>query len=139
MKKTIIATTVAGALKIVVRKEGKKDRKLKTIQEIKGHLDAQSILIAGVETKGSNWTQIKKELLALKESLKTFKRAKFLLEETKEMEKKIREAYDKKGWMYAILSTRKVFNEIVRNDSVKDFENLGVKYRITTITRTNST
>ena len=65
MKKTIIATTVAGALKIIVAKEGKKDRVLKTIQEVKGHLDAQSILIAGVETKEGNWTQIKKELLAL--------------------------------------------------------------------------
>ena len=125
MNKKIIATTVAGELKITVRKEGKKDRQLKSIQETKGHLDAQSILVAGKELKGSNWTQIKKELLALKESLKTFKRAKFLLEETKKMESKVREVYNGKGWMYTILSTRKVFNEAVRNDSVKEFENLG--------------
>ena len=68
MNKTIIATTVAGELKITVRKEGKKDRTLKTIQEIKGHLDAKSVLVAGKKMKGFNWTQIKKELLALKES-----------------------------------------------------------------------
>ena len=103
MKKVIIATTVAGVLKITVRKEGKKDRVLKTIQEVKGHLDAKSVIVAGKELKGFNWTQIKKELLALKESLKTFKRAKFLLEETVKMAAEVQKEFDKNKWEYPVM------------------------------------
>lgn len=125
MKKTIIATTVAGALKITVRKEGKKDRELRTIQEAKGHLDAQSVLVAEKELKGFNWTQIKKELLALKESLKTFKRAKFLLEETVKMGAEVQKEFDKNKWEYPVMCVQHEGGYSVRNWSAEGFEKLG--------------
>ena len=46
MNKKVIVTTIEGALKITVRKEGKKDRELRTIQEVKAHLDAQNVIIS---------------------------------------------------------------------------------------------
>ena len=125
MNKTIIATTVAGELKITVRKEGKKDRQLKSIQETKGHLDAQSILVTGKELKGSNWTKIKKELLALKESLKTFKRAKFLLEETVKMGAEVQKEFDKRGWEYPVMCVHNTGEYSIRNWSAEGFEKLG--------------
>ena len=103
MNKKVIVTTIEGALKITVRKEGKKDRELRTIQEVKAHLEAQNVIIAGKELKGENWTKVKKEILALKESLKTFKRAKFLLEETVKMAEEVKKEFDKNKWEYPVM------------------------------------